>query len=84
MIGLSGRPSPTDKQLCIGFDVGSTTVKFVVLDACTGDLLSSEYQRHGARQAQAMAQGFLQPECANLFAAFDAPTGLLDYLEANI
>ena len=56
MIGLSGRPSPTDKQLCIGFDVGSTTVKFVVLDACTGDLLSSEYQRHGARQAQAMAQ----------------------------
>ena len=34
-------------------------------------------------QAQAMAQGFLQPECASLFAAFSDPVKLLDYLETQ-
>lgn len=32
-------------------------------------------------QQRAVSQGFLQPECANLFAAFEDPAALLDYLE---
>ena len=43
------------KRINVGIDVGSTTVKAVVLDAATGETLYSEYERHGARQAQSVA-----------------------------
>ncbi|MBK1635411.1 BadF/BadG/BcrA/BcrD ATPase family protein [Rhodovulum adriaticum] len=38
-------------QLVIGIDVGSTTVKTVLVDAATRAILWSRYQRHGAAQA---------------------------------
>ena len=33
-------------ELCIGMDVGSTTVKAVVIDAETQEIRWSDYQRH--------------------------------------
>ncbi len=43
--------SPRDRPL-IGLDVGSTTVKAVCVEAATGDILWSDYQRHETRQAE--------------------------------
>src|SRR5947207_13330573 len=39
-----------DKQFFIGMDVGSTTVKAVVTDAATDQILWSDYQRHDTKQ----------------------------------
>ncbi|MDZ7922451.1 MAG: BadF/BadG/BcrA/BcrD ATPase family protein, partial [Marinagarivorans sp.] len=38
--------------LTIGIDVGSTTVKLVVVDAATQQILWSKYQRHETKQAE--------------------------------
>ena len=38
--------------LLIGLDVGSTTVKFVVVDPATDELLCKDYQRHETRQPE--------------------------------
>ena len=43
------------ERIHVGIDVGSTTVKAVVLDPKTNTPLYSEYKRHGARQAQSVA-----------------------------
>src|SRR5579864_253511 len=41
-----------DKQFLIGMDVGSTTVKSVVVDAATDKILWSDYQRHDTKQPE--------------------------------
>ncbi len=41
-----------DRTLRIGIDVGSTTVKVVVVDQKTGDVLHARYVRHNARQRE--------------------------------
>src|ERR1035438_1797405 len=41
-----------DKNFLIGMDVGSTTVKAVVIDAATDAILWSDYQRHDTRQPE--------------------------------
>src|ERR1019366_7702172 len=41
-----------DKHFLIGMDVGSTTVKAVVIDAATDQILWSDYQRHDTRQPE--------------------------------
>ncbi len=46
---------PTDKYpqgLLIGLDVGSTTVKFVVVDPVTDEVLQQDYQRHDTKQPE--------------------------------
>ncbi len=43
------------RNLNVGIDVGSTTVKTVVLDATTHETLFETYRRHGARQIQTTA-----------------------------
>ncbi|MGN0072813.1 MAG: acyl-CoA dehydratase activase [Coriobacteriales bacterium] len=53
---MSACTTPANNTLSIGFDVGSTTVKAVVLDQLEGTVLFREYKRHGARQAQALAE----------------------------
>jgi predicted CoA-substrate-specific enzyme activase len=47
-------PSPSDRQapVMIGIDVGSTTVKAVVVDPETREILWSDYQRHQTKQAE--------------------------------
>ena len=42
--------------LRLGVDVGSTTVKTVVLDPTTNDVLFTRYQRHNAHQADTVRQ----------------------------
>src|SRR3974377_1658676 len=41
-----------DKHFLIGMDVGSTTVKSVVIDAATDKILWQDYQRHDTRQPE--------------------------------
>ena len=53
---MGGTALPSNTTLSIGFDVGSTTVKAVVLDPLSNQVLFREYKRHGARQAQALAE----------------------------
>jgi predicted CoA-substrate-specific enzyme activase len=45
-------PNEDVKQLAIGMDVGSTTVKAVVVDPATKSILWSEYQRHNTKQPE--------------------------------
>jgi activator of 2-hydroxyglutaryl-CoA dehydratase len=41
-----------EKHFLIGMDVGSTTVKAVVQDAATDEILWSDYQRHDTKQPE--------------------------------
>jgi len=41
-----------ERQFFIGMDVGSTTVKAVVVDAATDQILWSDYQRHDTKQPE--------------------------------
>ena len=47
------------QQLLVGLDVGSTTVKAVVVDAATDAILWQDYQRHETRQPEKVLE-FLQ------------------------
>jgi activator of 2-hydroxyglutaryl-CoA dehydratase len=49
---LSSRTRLTGDRLVIGIDVGSTTVKAVVVDPKTRAILWSHYERHETRQAE--------------------------------
>ncbi|MCB9557715.1 MAG: CoA activase [Deltaproteobacteria bacterium] len=49
---MSARARLTGDQMIIGIDVGSTTVKAVVVDPTTKAILWSDYQRHETRQAE--------------------------------
>jgi activator of 2-hydroxyglutaryl-CoA dehydratase len=42
--------------LAIGVDVGSTTVKAVVIDPQTMEILWSDYQRHNTKQPEKVAE----------------------------
>jgi predicted CoA-substrate-specific enzyme activase len=58
--------APTEKYprgLLIGLDVGSTTVKFVVIDPVTDEILQQDYQRHDTRQPE---------KCIEMLAAIEA------------
>jgi len=43
---------PEAKNLIVGFDVGSTTVKSVVVDTTTDQIIWSDYQRHDTKQPE--------------------------------
>src|ERR1700675_567791 len=49
---LSPRARLTGDSIVVGIDVGSTTVKAVVIDPATREILWSDYQRHETRQAE--------------------------------
>jgi len=58
----SARFRPTERYpqgLMIGIDIGSTTVKAVVVNPLTDEILWQDYQRHGTRQAEKVLE-FLQ------------------------
>ncbi len=50
------------RQYSIGLDVGSTTVKAVVVDAATGELVWSDYQRHDTKQPEKVLEFLLRFE----------------------
>ena len=43
---------PRTDPVCIGIDVGSTTVKCAVVDPATQKILWADYQRHQTKQAE--------------------------------
>ena len=47
-------------KFMVGLDVGSTTVKAVVVDAATDKILWQDYQRHETKQPEKTLE-FLQP-----------------------
>ena len=47
-----GRGEKLMQQLLVGLDVGSTTVKAVVVDAATDSTIWQDYQRHETRQPE--------------------------------
>jgi activator of 2-hydroxyglutaryl-CoA dehydratase/predicted nucleotide-binding protein (sugar kinase/HSP70/actin superfamily) len=51
-VSLSAPARLTADRLVVGVDVGSTTVKAVVVDPHTRDILWADYQRHETRQAE--------------------------------
>ncbi|TPV96678.1 MAG: CoA activase [Myxococcales bacterium FL481] len=42
----------TDRDLLVGFDLGSTTVKAIVLDPRTDEIIWKDYRRHDSKQAE--------------------------------
>jgi activator of 2-hydroxyglutaryl-CoA dehydratase/predicted nucleotide-binding protein (sugar kinase/HSP70/actin superfamily) len=51
-VSLSGQGRAQRPELMLGLDVGSTTVKAVVVDAASDEVLWRDYQRHETRQAE--------------------------------
>src|SRR5689334_8572310 len=46
------KPHDHSTQFMVGLDVGSTTVKAVVVDAATDQVLWEDYQRHDTKQPE--------------------------------
>src|ERR1700745_238595 len=51
-IQLTQKPHDHSTQFLVGLDVGSTTVKAVVVDAATDQVLWQDYQRHETKQPE--------------------------------
>ncbi|MGH9689184.1 MAG: BadF/BadG/BcrA/BcrD ATPase family protein, partial [Candidatus Acidiferrales bacterium] len=58
---------PSPKKLMVGLDVGSTTVKSVVVDRETQKILWSDYQRHDTKQPE---------KCLEFLKRMEADTGI--------
>jgi len=81
-----------DKHFLIGMDVGSTTVKAVVIDAATDQILWQDYQRHDTKQPEKVLEfcrrfdteieGFSAAN-SRIFVTGSGGNGLRDYLGAK-
>jgi predicted CoA-substrate-specific enzyme activase len=58
---------PGPKQLMVGLDVGSTTVKSVVVDLSNQNIVWSDYQRHDTKQPE---------KCLDFLKRMEADTGI--------
>src|SRR5437879_6626095 len=58
---------PGPKDLMVGLDVGSTTVKSVVVDLTTQNIVWSDYQRHDTKQPE---------KCLEFLKRMEADTGI--------
>src|SRR2546422_4086778 len=57
-VEMADQVNPRTEPIFIGIDVGSTTVKAVVVDPTSKEILWSDYQRHQTKQPE-MVQEFL-------------------------
>jgi activator of 2-hydroxyglutaryl-CoA dehydratase/predicted nucleotide-binding protein (sugar kinase/HSP70/actin superfamily) len=81
-----------DRNFLVGLDVGSTTVKAVVNDASTDELLWSDYQRHDTKQPEKVLEflerietevdGF-KPAATRMFITGSGGNGLTKHLGAK-
>ena len=81
-----------EKQFYIGMDVGSTTVKAVVVDQATDQILWSDYQRHDTKQPEKVLEflkrfeteieGFAQDR-SRIFITGSGGNGMAKYLGAK-
>ena len=60
--GPDSRPGVPHESLLIGLDVGSTTVKAVVMDPETNEVLWKDYERHQTRQPEKVLEFFQRIE----------------------
>ncbi len=90
-VSVPARPQEPPSSLMIGLDVGSTTVKAVVMDPATDAILWKDYQRHETRQPEKVLE-FLQrierefPIPTDQFRVFITGSGgaaLADYIGAR-
>ncbi|MEE9384605.1 MAG: BadF/BadG/BcrA/BcrD ATPase family protein [Nannocystaceae bacterium] len=51
-----------ERELLVGFDLGSTTVKAVVIDAASDEIIWKDYRRHDSRQAEKALEMLLDIE----------------------
>src|SRR5487761_2404663 len=58
---------PTPKNLMVGLDVGSTTVKSIVMDLNTQNIVWRDYQRHDTKQPE---------KCLEFLKRMEADTGI--------
>src|SRR5438094_7345220 len=58
---------PGPKDLMVGLDIGSTTVKSVVVDLTTQNIVWSDYQRHDTKQPE---------KCLEFLRRMEADTGI--------
>jgi predicted CoA-substrate-specific enzyme activase len=81
-----------DKNFFIGMDVGSTTVKAVVIDAATDRILWQDYQRHDTRQPEKVLEFLMRFEAeiagfaadrSRIFITGSGGNGLGGYLGAK-
>ncbi len=90
-VALARHDVPLSRGLIIGLDVGSTTVKAVVLESGTTEPLWTDYQFHETRQAEktlelltAIEQRFpLPPECIHIFATGSGAGAIAPYVGAR-
>src|SRR5690348_5929551 len=81
-----------EKHFLIGMDVGSTTVKAVVIDAATDQILWNDYQRHDTKQPEKVlefckrfeteVEGF-SAERSRMFITGSGGNGMAKYLGAK-
>jgi predicted CoA-substrate-specific enzyme activase len=81
-----------EKQFLIGMDVGSTTVKSVVVDAATDQIIWSDYQRHDTKQPEKVLEflkrfeteidGF-HPSLSRIFITGSGGNGMTKFLGAK-
>ncbi len=81
-----------NKNFLIGMDVGSTTVKSVVIDAATDQILWQDYQRHDTKQPEKVLE-FLKrfetevedfsPSRSRMFVTGSGGNGMAKYLGAK-
>jgi predicted CoA-substrate-specific enzyme activase len=81
-----------DRKFMIGMDVGSTTVKSVVIDAATDEILWRDYQRHDTKQPEKVLEfvqrfeteidGF-KAENSRMFITGSGGSGLVKFLGAK-
>ncbi|MCC6465899.1 MAG: CoA activase, partial [Planctomycetes bacterium] len=61
---MSATPTRVPKKVVIGLDVGSTTVKAVVMDPVNDEILWSDYRRHETRQPEKVHEFLTEIEAA--------------------
>ena len=80
------------KQFLVGLDVGSTTVKAVVIDQATDQIVWSDYQRHDTKQPEKCLEFLkrfdgevpeLKPENTRMFITGSGGNGLAKRLGAK-
>ncbi len=81
-----------ERQFLIGMDVGSTTVKSVVVDAATDEIVWRDYQRHDTKQPEKVLEflhrfeseidGFKRENC-RMFITGSGGAGMTKYLGAK-
>src|ERR1041385_1399598 len=81
-----------DKNFLIGMDVGSTTVKAVVIDAATDEIVWRDYQRHDTKQPEKVLEFLKRFEVeiegfaanrSRMFITGSGGNGMAKYLGAN-